>query len=549
VIGRDEWGWVLSWAAIVLVIVNIPYLLGWVTSTPEVEFGGAVYNVHDANSYIAKMRQGAQGAWLFRLPYTVEEHRGTIVYIYYLLLGKLAAVSGVSLEWTFHLARLASGALLLTTVYAFLARFTSYRAVRRTAFLLIAFSGGMAWLLSLLGVTHWLDWLPLDLILPEAYVFLTLYSSPHIALAMACILWGLLCLEDLEHLRARLVLIAAAVFTVAALVGGFYLVVPFSILGVHWLVTMLHQRRANWKALGCIALAGLAPALVIGYTYYVFTVDPVYRVWADQNLVLSPHPLHYLAGYAITGSLAVLGVVWTVRAGRWRMQLPVIWLALLPLLVYSPFTLQRRLSIGVQVPLCLLAAIGLIHILVLPFGRSGAVRWLSRLRRYDRRGMRRLAVAAVILLTIPTNLLLLAGNSIKVIQRHAPIYHSRAELDALDWLRANTDAQDAVLCAYETGNYLPARAGNRVLLGLGTETIHAERKRDEVRRFYDPGEADAWRRELLERYEIAYVLVGPNERALGSYDPGEAAFLRRVYVGESTSDHLRHFIYRVEVVP
>jgi uncharacterized membrane protein len=126
---------------------------------------------------------------------------------------------------------------------------------------------------------------------------------------------------------------------------------------------------------------------------------------------------------------------------------------------------------------------------------------------------------------VPTNLLLLGGTALQVARRAPPIYRPRAELAAMDWLAAHTSPGDTVLCAYETGNYVPARAGNRVVLGLGPQTVDIERKREEVQRFYDSSyagaEADAWRRELLRRYDVAYVLFGPRERALAC-DPDRA---------------------------
>jgi hypothetical protein len=250
-----------------------------------------------------------------------------------------------------------------------------------------------------------------------------------------------------------------------------------------------------------------------------------------------------VAGYLLVGALAVLGVRRVARARWTRFQLPLLWLAIVPVLLCVPFSARRRLIAGAQVPLGLLAAMGMLYDIVLPFGRSRLVRWLSRHPRYSRAGMRRWLIVLLVLVTVPTNLLLILGNSVEVVSRRAPIFHRRAELDALDWLRTHTEPDDTVICAYETGNYVPARAGNRVLLGLGPETIYADRKRGEVKRFFDKGETDAWRQELLARYGIAYVLIGPQERALGQFDPDRAAYLERVYVNED------YAIYQVEVGP
>jgi hypothetical protein len=339
----------------------------------------------------------------------------------------------------------------------------------------------------------------------------------------------------------------SAAILVVTLVVVFYVLVPYAVLGTDWLVTAIRQKRPQWSALGLLILSGLPSALLVGYSYYYFTYEPIYRAWAAQNLVRSPHPLHYLAGYALVGGLALLGGLGALRRRLWRLQLPLVWVAITPLLIYLPFGLQRRLIIGAQVPLGLLAALGLIQTIALPFGRS---RWVERLiqqPRYSRRGMRTFLIAAILLATVPTNLLLIAGNSLHVAQRQPPIFHRQAEIEAMDWLRTHTAPKDTVLCAYETGNYVPARAGNRVLLGLGPETVAGERKRGEVQRFFDPTETDAWRKELLGRYQIAYVLVGPNERALGSFDADSVPYLHAVYPGSSALTENEYWIYQVRL--
>jgi hypothetical protein len=156
-VDRQEWRWVAAWAALALLLANVPLLLGWSLSTPEMSFGGAVYDVEDVYSYLANMRQGWRGEWLYHNLYTPEDHPGSLIYLHYLLLGKAAAWSGLSLEATYHLARVACGALLLFVVYGFVARLTPHRAVRRVAFLLAAFSGGLGWLLIVLGRGDWLS--------------------------------------------------------------------------------------------------------------------------------------------------------------------------------------------------------------------------------------------------------------------------------------------------------------------------------------------------------------------------------------------------------
>ena len=539
-VARSEWAWVLAWSAGALLLASTPYLVGAALSTPEARFGGAVYGTADVYSYLAKMRQGASGAWLFHIPYTSEPHPGTIIYLYYLLLGKLAAVSGLSLGVTYHLARVACGALLLMAAYDFLAHYAA-RPIRRVAFLLAAFSSGLGWLLTLLERGVWLGTEPLDMLSPEAYLFLTVYLLPHLALAMAALLWGVTRIaEGAAQADWKMVSLGSIAFLIVALIGPFYLAVPYAVLGVDWFLTAIGRRKPDWRALHWIGLSGLPAAAVLLYDAYYFVSDPVYSAWAAQNVIRSLHPLHYLAGYLLPGTLATLGIWWAARQGRLqRYQLPLAWLVVAPLLLYVPFNAQRRLIIGFSAPLSLLAALGAVHVIALPFGRSRLVRWLGRWPRYSRAGMRRWLIFALVALTVPTNLFLVIGNSLEVATRALPIFRPRAELEALAWLEVHCTPNDVVLSGYQTGNYVPVRADVRVVLGLGTETVDADRKRGEVRRFFEAGTTDAWRQQLLERYGVDYVLRGPEERDLGSFEPQDAPYLDAAYENGS------YTVYRV----
>jgi uncharacterized membrane protein len=115
----------------------------------------------------------------------------------------------------------------------------------------------------------------------------------------------------------------------------------------------------------------------------------------------------------------------------------------------------------------------------------------------------------------------------------------------MDWLAVHSAPQDTVLCAYATGNYLPARAGNRVMLGLGPQTVDLERKRAEVLQFYSAGTTDAWRRQLLTRYGVAYVWYGPHERALGSQKTGSSHALGSTPVLRPVYNQDPYTIYEV----
>jgi hypothetical protein len=381
---------------------------------------------------------------------------------------------------------------------------------------MVTFGSGLGWLLAALGQPNWLNSRSLDFILPEGFTFLVLYGFPHIALARSLLLWGILFLlrawgihPKTRDLHLKWMAWAGFSWLLMGLVVPFYVAVAWAVMGIAWLTLGLRRKEILWREGLVAGLAVAISAPIMAYSAWVFTSDPVYATWAAQNLVLSPHPLHYLAAYGVLVVLATFAV-----RGAWRSEkpvwLPLAWVAIVPMLVYLPFNLQRRLVEGMQVPLSLLAALGVL--------------------KFNPRGGRLLVVATVLLIGLSlTNVLLVGYNFWLLPGRPNPIYRDAGEVDALDWLNGQVDPDDVVLAAYETGNYLPTRVGARAFVGHGPESVNAREKRVLVGHFFDSATDDAWREHRLEKYGVDYVFFGVAERALGDFDPHGVDYLERVY--------------------
>jgi hypothetical protein len=239
----------------------------------------------------------------------------------------------------------------------------------------------------------------------------------------------------------------------------------------------------------------------------MFTRNPVYATWAAQNRILSPHPLHYVAAYGLPLTLAIFSVkeAWNDRGRTW---LALAWVAVVPLLVYAPVNLQLRLLTGVQVPLSLLAARG-----------------AARLWKTGRRWLTLMLLPPM----IATSLFLLITSSVWITSRPFPSFRDTVEMVVLDWLAARAQPDDVVLTAYDTGAYLPARVHARVLAGHDLEAVRAEEKKERIDQFFDSAADDVWRKQFLANYQVDYVLWGPAERNLGSFDLNTAPYLNLAY--------------------
>jgi hypothetical protein len=557
----EEWRWVVVASLAVVAVSSIPYLVAWSQESPERIFSGCILLVEDCYSYLGKMRQGADGAWLFHISYTPEEHPGALFFPFHLLLGKTASLlPGRNLTGkivlVYHLARVIFGLGLLLVVYRFFTALTERVMTRRLAWLMVAVGGGFGWLLSLLGQTRWLGDAPLDLVRSEAFAFITLYGFPHKSAAQSLLFGGFLCLlqaweldgasydiapyEDLPdgrassldgkrhdlapRLRFRLAysspfkwaILAGLLWLLMGLIVPFYVVVAWTVVGAAWAALCLRHKPAPallpYEAL-VASVSAVLSAPIVAYAVWIFTTEPVYAAWAAQNQILSPHPLHYLAAYGPPLALAAFAAkdTWHDRGKAW---FALAWVTVVPLLVYLPVNIQFRLLTGFQVPLSLLAA-------------RGATRLWDR----SRRGL----VLALLLPMIPTNLLILASSSIWMTGQPFPSFRDGGEIAVLDWLAARAQPGDVILTAYDTGAYLPARVHARVLAGHDLEAVQAEEKREQIDRFFDSATEEAWRKQFLTTYRVDYVFWGPAERHLGDFDPDTMGGLSQVYQVEEYS--------------
>jgi hypothetical protein len=502
VITAREWRWAAGFAAAVMVATTLPYLVGAAAQTPEWEFGGFLIGVEDGNSYIAKMGQGARGAWRFTLPYTSEPQRGALIYLFYLGLGKLAGPDHGAQVIAFHVARIVFGFGLVLAAYAFLAEFLPRVGQRRLGLVLVALGGGLGWLLILLGQSRLLGSLPIDFYSPEAYSFLVLFTLPHLAAARCLFLLGLL-----AHLRGRAVLAGLALLGVG-LIQPLYVVVAWVLLGIDFALGSLRPLRSSRFAVRSLREV-LAPIVVssplVLYTTYLLVTDPFVRQWGAQGVVASPHPVHHLFGYGVLVLPAFLG--WRCLARR----LPALarfaggWTLALPFLLYAPITHQRRLIEGFQLPLVALAVLGL----------------TIALRRF-----RRWLVPLVLALSVPTTAVLLVGAVTAARRLAEPIFHPADQLAAFAWLADHVEPGQVVLSAFETGNALPAYTPLVAYIGHGPETVFLSAKAPRVDAFFQSATRDSERRALLADGRIAFVIFGPHERALGNFDPSMVDYMR-----------------------
>lgn len=528
-INTKEWGWVLLYSIGLLAVTSIPYLIGFFRESQAWRFSGFVFNVEDGNSYIAKMLQGSNGAWLFRSPYSAEDQAGVLAFLPYILLGKLAPGidTHTRLVVIYHIFRWFAGIFSLFATYGFMAFFIEPIGLRRLGLVLASIGGGLGWILVILGHQQWMGSLPLEFYSPETFGFLSIYGIPHLAMARGLILIVLrLYLSD--HPSRHHGFFLGALGILAGLFQPLAMFIIGTVMMVHliglylWFTRVSHFGRSDfsglWKHQVKVALtAGLVMLPFFGYNLITMLRDPYVRQWTQQNLINSPHPLHYLLAYGLLIPISISGARMLLKEDPWKGLLPVLWVAILPLLAYFPFNLQRRLPDGIWIALLLLVLF-----------------WMDRLNMHSYR--KNILIAILLIVLMPSSLILLVGGVRAASVPRPPVFVTGDQLAAFNFLAHNAVKDSVILTSFNTGNALPAWAPMRVVIGHGPESVGLEELRPEVERFYSPNGNDFDRINLINRYRIDYVYWGLEE---GNWYPASMDYLRIVF------DHRGEKIYQV----
>lgn len=482
----------------VILLTQLPYLFAWTSAGPVYQFGGFLLNPLDGFSYLAKMYTGYRGDWLFTLPYTAAQSGGAFLFMFYIFLGHLARWLHLPLLLTFHLARLVATLCLLWALRSLVNATLPAGSPRRMATFLLAFGSGMGWLAVLSGS------LTSDFWVAEAYPFLAAFANPHFPLSLALLIF--LLLPSRKEARTPVVLAVKimAAFLLAnlspfgALIAGVVSALMAAVTSLR--VAPQGELAPAWErfAAPLSILVGGAP--VVLYQFLAIRTDPLLAGWNAQNQTPAPAWWDLVLSFSPALIFAGLAMLAALRRKAHLDPLALVWSLTCLAFVVFPYALQRRFLLGLYVPLALLA-VGWVSAYGQPAidaPRAGG-------------GKRRLGILLVVL-SLPTNWLLLASAFSGVATRNPLVYLTRTEAQALAWVEANTAPDTVFIASPESGLFIPAMTGRRVLYGHPFETVNAQAEKARIEAFYQSLGQES--RPVNPGSLVDYVLWGPRERRL-----------------------------------
>jgi hypothetical protein len=531
-----RWGW--RWVVLVVALSSAAYLFAYLFPPEGQVFLGFLANNDDSQLYLSYMREGADGRWLVRVHSTAEAHDPALLLPLYPLLGKVARILGLSNELVFHLSRLLAGVALLFAVSWLCSLCFSGETPQRSAFLLVVLSSGFGWLLVVSRLADTAV-IPVDIRMPEANTFLTIFASPHFALGVAL---EVLCFASylVAGRHSGYVVLSAISLLLLSVTLVYSVIVVAATLLVYSVLSAIRMPRAAGRTLVRSIMVGLPSVPVVVYYYLLLDADPFWHAVYRVRLVFpTPNPFALTAGYGLVLWLALWGLVQWFRSRQWSAPRALVscWAVVNGLLVYGPFSFQGRLMAGWHVALCILAAAGL---------HDGFLPWVKRQARFAKMASqlpRALSTVrnVVLILTVPSTLLVaLLGLRIALEEHYYPYYLPDADVRAVDWLASQTDGNAVLLSSYGIGNYWVGHSAGRAVLGHQYAVVAPLVKAQAVRRFFS-GEADEQEMRALSRsLEATCVFFGTLERGLGTLDLDGISWLHPIYGEDGVA------IYRID---
>ena len=452
--------WWVAWriplitGLVLAAVTAVPYLYAYAVQPPGRVFMGFFYLGDDANTYLAKMRQGWEGSWAWQNRYTTESSPAAYLFMFWIVLGHLAALLNVPLIVMFHLARIAAAFALMAAAWSMICHFIEDQAARKFAFFFLAVGLGMGYVIQALGhpvifgnQTDTLDWR-----MPELTAFYSVLALPHFAWSGVFAAAG--CALTFKAIQRGS--LALGVLAGLAWLGQASIHPQMPILMGGATAVALVLRPAAPKGWIAAGIAFAIPAPYILYSYLAFVGNPEVQRWTFHSKnALPPESISLLFAIAPQLLLALTGLPGVLRRRSREDLFLVAWLVLLAAILYLPTPagdLRRRFLDGLYLPLVILGARGMYET-ILPRLRSARAHAL-------------VPFTYVCFAAIGSAFLVLAPIAVA---GHPQYTTTRATYDGLNWL--GTEPTGRVLAMPGVGLYIPAYSGDTVYVGHYDETF------------------------------------------------------------------------------
>jgi hypothetical protein len=510
---------------LLFLVVSIPMILTWAVSPKDTFYTGVHATPIDYYHYLSVIKEGMNGSWLASDLYNTEPHQQSLVFIFFIIIGKIGGVFHLSSVTTYHLFRIIGIECMLVSLYAVCKEIAGRKYAFWSAVLglfstvppimyiqpLQAYIGDTAWW-DVLDPLHRADYLPHHSF-GIAFLFITAFFI-------------------LRFIRLRqfrdfvLALLPSFLAGMVYPIAGFTLIIVSVSSSAYYLLRQSIRRKkviiGTVFPIGIIAVCAFAALLIMkgeiskGYPWNQYNVG--YGVWTrisnfDRNFFLA------------SGLVFLLGVPFVIRS-----------------LVKGDKFSDIFVSFWALTPMALIIAatpLGLEKIRMAYLGQFGAygilatlsLVWLSQ--KLKSTGTLRIVYISLGVL-LSCNVVLVSGYYLHNRLLHqvygGEYFHFRKGLlPAYSFINSNVPMYSYVDGDFLIGSTLPGFATVKTYFGHWTATIDYWNKEDEtmhlLRGSYSPQEA----LEFFARTKIGYIVVYNKEQREAMDNYKSAIPLKTIY--------------------
>ena len=524
-ITKPEWFFVGLVSLAAIIVTTAPAIYGALVTPPNKIFTAMHFvSADDWFVYYSFINQAKGGSWLFKDLYSSLDHVA-VFRPEWLVVGWLAKIFNLSAPLAFHLARILLIPAFFSAAYIYLAYLFADRWRRQLALGFLSFSSGLGILFSYRLILYpqnfahgFFQW-PMDLWVPDINTFLTLFVSPHFIaatiLVIAIFFFTSLFVESNSYWYAVWSgLCGLALFSF----HPFQVLKMLIIMFVFFVVWSLVKKNFFWShALYYLIFTAISTPAVV-YYLWLLKYDQLTMLRAIQNI--NPTTPLYLTLVAFGGLLvlAVVGVYFLDKRGQLtqpKYLLISVWAGAQLILLYAPVNYQRRLALGIHFPLVVLTVIALVSI------------YAVHQQKINRHQVT--VFVLLFLVFVPSTLFALATEIMVFSQARQLSYIDVAVAQGFDWLKHYSPRGAVVFSSSSVGNILPAYAVRTSYVGHAVETPYFVERRIEPAWFFDHNRSPEVEQRFLTERNISYLFFGPDEQALGSFDPASKPYLQQVF--------------------
>lgn len=486
----------------------IPYILAFIKTPLEKVFSGQFIIYFDVPTYYAKMLAGFNGHWIYQNLYTTEgPHTAVPLYLFYLFLGHVARVTGLSIPTVFFCARIFFSIFFLAVIVWFLHVYVADKTHRRLSFFFMCFASGFGgFLFPFFQFIHpsFFNIISLDLWHPEIMSSVRFFSFPHYLFANALFLLALIGCKKIFLCEKRFfwTICIGGIFSLLACVLPFYLPVAYAVIltgiGVGYFLKKISAQSCTF----------ILSALIISLPafLFMFSIPLTNHLWnriETQNTIASFPLYSYFLGWGFLSIFACVQIFINIRNRTYQERDLFLgaWIFFPFLFMYGThFSMRGRfIEIALYIPLSILAA-----------------QYLTQWFRKKKKGgvSRRFTIGVAWFMCIFSFFVAftLHLNLLVHTQWNDYFYYSKKTLNALFWIRDHTSKNSIVITSFYSGNLVPYYAQRFTYVGHKPETINALDKEKEVENFLAMNMTPLQAKQFLYEQSISYVLVTEYEK-------------------------------------